>query len=682
MHWSLFSLLCLLLIISCNKEISNELNDSLTVSQNDTKLPVSLESAKSFYFSNRTYSSNNDGGLVLLKPMWNDAYHGSTLSGRQVLVVPTDDSVTLALNGGRFNQRLIFIQRDSGIQSFVLTYNADSTYSKTVNGQYSFNNFTGNFVLYDVNGEFQGGINLLNGQFRYWVDSIAFTSTSDIDGFGNSVNDRADCSDLLEAYQACRGDHSQEVNCDDELCELLNCTSGSGGGGNGGGTGNGAGGVLGGWYGSGSSGGGAGTMGGNTVPGIGGTGNGGVGTGGSGSGTGGSGSGGGNDQTGGNTTGGNGGEPTGGGVGELLPIILADIVPVEVFSDGIPTTITNSILWSGLDNPTSSNASWLSANPEIFSALNQFLWYHIENPYEANLVVNALVQYGTANNITGPFTLDDVMQMTQFASQMNPNCLPCFQSEVYNEYSILLAQNPGVNSWQASILYAEALWNVTISGLHLALDGVGLAPGAGEVFDVANGVIYVIQGDNVNALTSFSATIPFLGWTSTVAKYARKVQTVNGTKHVLKSFWDGAKVVFPSDAALRQQMRAMLNTPQGWQAHHVIPLNMIDDDLVQAAAKSMSVPFHPNDLLNGISLPTQVLPNGLPYHSGSHPNLDDQISERIREILPTLPKDNFDNISPDAAANALNQIIQRVRTSIYANAGCNCSLNSITIIWQ
>jgi len=47
--------------------------------------------------------------------------------------------------------------------------------------------------------------------------------------------------------------------------------------------------------------------------------------------------------------------------------------------------------------------------------------------------------------------------------------------------------------------------------LHVLLGGLGTIPVFGEVFDVMDGGIYAMQGDNVNAAASFSATIPVIG---------------------------------------------------------------------------------------------------------------------------------------------------------------------------
>ena len=51
---------------------------------------------------------------------------------------------------------------------------------------------------------------------------------------------------------------------------------------------------------------------------------------------------------------------------------------------------------------------------------------------------------------------------------------------------------------------------------------VYLVPVFGEVCDIANGIIYAIEGDGPNAILSTGSAIPFVGWLSTGAKFGYK----------------------------------------------------------------------------------------------------------------------------------------------------------------
>jgi RHS repeat-associated protein len=61
-----------------------------------------------------------------------------------------------------------------------------------------------------------------------------------------------------------------------------------------------------------------------------------------------------------------------------------------------------------------------------------------------------------------------------------------------------------------------------LDGLHTALDVLGLVPGLGELFDGLNATIYLAAGDYVNAALSAGSMVPFAGWFSTGAKWAKK----------------------------------------------------------------------------------------------------------------------------------------------------------------
>lgn len=63
-----------------------------------------------------------------------------------------------------------------------------------------------------------------------------------------------------------------------------------------------------------------------------------------------------------------------------------------------------------------------------------------------------------------------------------------------------------------------------LSPLQTGLDVVGLVPVLGEVADGANALIYLAQGDYVNAGLSGAAMVPFLGWGATGAKLGMKAK--------------------------------------------------------------------------------------------------------------------------------------------------------------
>jgi len=58
---------------------------------------------------------------------------------------------------------------------------------------------------------------------------------------------------------------------------------------------------------------------------------------------------------------------------------------------------------------------------------------------------------------------------------------------------------------------------------HTALDVAGFVPVIGEAADAVNGVIYLVEGDKVNAGLSFAACIPVVGSAATGGKYVKKI---------------------------------------------------------------------------------------------------------------------------------------------------------------
>ena len=59
-----------------------------------------------------------------------------------------------------------------------------------------------------------------------------------------------------------------------------------------------------------------------------------------------------------------------------------------------------------------------------------------------------------------------------------------------------------------------------MEGVHLALDGAGMIPVFGEVFDGINGLIYMTEGDELTAGMCFAAAIPGSGHAVTAAKWS------------------------------------------------------------------------------------------------------------------------------------------------------------------
>ena len=195
--------------------------------------------------------------------------------------------------------------------------------------------------------------------------------------------------------------------------------------------------------------------------------------------------------------------------------------------------------------------------------------------------------------------------------------------------------------------------------LHLALDICGLAPVYGEACDATNGLFYTIQGDGLNASLSFASAIPFAGWAAAGAKLGVKITGVIGTSgraYRLTYKIVGNVVEFGKDANLRKQLRNILKTPILYQAHHIVPLELVGEPLVQLAAKSKA-PFHINEFNNGINM-------SYLYHNGSHPTYTTEVRLAMDRIYNA-------NMTPQAAQQELQLLIERIRNAINSNPTTN-----------
>ncbi len=103
-----------------------------------------------------------------------------------------------------------------------------------------------------------------------------------------------------------------------------------------------------------------------------------------------------------------------------------------------------------------------------------------------------------------------------------------------------VAVNALHQNWPHQLIMAVATWNVLNKEIHFALDIVGLVPLYGEFADIANGAIYYLEGDYINAAMSAASAVPVYGWLSTGGKWIRTT-----TKTLAKPLTDAiGKVAF------------------------------------------------------------------------------------------------------------------------------------------
>ncbi len=235
----------------------------------------------------------------------------------------------------------------------------------------------------------------------------------------------------------------------------------------------------------------------------------------------------------------------------------------------------------------------------------------------------------------------------------DPILVSLFNAQV----AVIKKQHPEWSTWRV-------YWEASREILHLTLDIGGLVPVVGEVCDLANGIIYTVEGDGINASLSFAATIPIAGWGATGAKFAIKaVDAIGISKTTLQWIKKTNGLI---DFGLRGQLRKTLKLATGnvLQAHHIIPWEFTTNTVVQKAA---DYGFHMNEALNGIGLAKSVHIEGI-----VHTHYNTKVAQELQEIITRRGM----NMSPDVAESELIGLISKIRTWINANPGVN--LNNIT----
>ena len=159
---------------------------------------------------------------------------------------------------------------------------------------------------------------------------------------------------------------------------------------------------------------------------------------------------------------------------------------------------------------------------------------------------------------------------------------------------------------------------------------------------------------------SYTSAIPVAGWAVFGAKMGVKV--VNKTASHIASR-QVLKWIIGTDGLIkfgyRSQLRKVLQlTDRAKQAHHIIPWEFSNHEIVQKAAKTND-PFHMNDILNGIPLPTTG-------HLTGH-NL---YNDKLNQILTNLNNSN-PNMSANQAYNHILALTNQIKTHIKNNPTYN-----------
>lgn len=218
--------------------------------------------------------------------------------------------------------------------------------------------------------------------------------------------------------------------------------------------------------------------------------------------------------------------------------------------------------------------------------------------------------------------------------------------------AILKTQHP---EWSYVRVYCVAALEL----IHIGLDIAGLVPAVGEVADLANGVIYTIEGDGINASLSFAATIPVAGWAATGAKYAK---TLHGCMLAVKAS-DNFISFGTRNSTKFRKFCGLVPGNNAFQAHHLISRSndIMNHKVVQKAALVKG--FHIDEAYNAFKVATW---RNQPNHNAYTQRIVDKLNNFIQ---------NNPNATGTQCYNALINITNQAKAAINNNP--NVHLNDL-----
>lgn len=184
---------------------------------------------------------------------------------------------------------------------------------------------------------------------------------------------------------------------------------------------------------------------------------------------------------------------------------------------------------------------------------------------------------------------------------------------------------------------------------HTAFDLIGLVPFGGEIFDIANGVLYKLEGDNTNALLSTLAAVPVAGYASSTVKLIKNFNKIIAVKN--------ANGLFRIHRKSQTAFNRALNVNVGQIAHHLIPFHsrVQENPLMQLAFRAG---FDPNDAVqNGKAIAKEL-------NSGNHNLYANKIETAMNDILIANP-----NLTPTQAKQKLMELTTRIVNAIENSPG-------------
>lgn len=194
-----------------------------------------------------------------------------------------------------------------------------------------------------------------------------------------------------------------------------------------------------------------------------------------------------------------------------------------------------------------------------------------EETYYEQQATMLLAKYGFAS-LTA---LEDFVTIPPGGTGLNPWPF-LLATKTVREYAWLRARHP---DWSKARCFVQAEWNVYSEVTHYTLDVLGLIPVLGEIPDLINGGIYLLEGNPVDAGLSFAATLPIGGQLATAGKWAKNAlkaidnagtfQSVKGLLYKAKVYANGRDL----HALAHVNDHLINNLEKGYHSVFTIPYN-------------------------------------------------------------------------------------------------------------
>lgn len=219
-------------------------------------------------------------------------------------------------------------------------------------------------------------------------------------------------------------------------------------------------------------------------------------------------------------------------------------------------------------------------------------------------------------------------------------------------------------------------YTVDYDSAHIALAALSLAPVIGNGFDFIDGLLCLVEGDEVGALMSFSSMIPIVGYGGNAAKVADQARTLKVGAEIPVNSTNGYTILAtrtaentveitqkPDYAKLKKQMnnryeqtgdQRFYNYPgeQDVAGHHIVAANAPDAATARSILNKVGIGI--NDWENGVYLCSKSATClGGTIHAGGHSSA---YYQEVNERLLKAYNNANDANKLDAVKSALDDI--------------------------